>query len=78
MAAASVPPVVALRDGAIGALLETMSQEQISALLGVFTPEQTQQFLGVYTSFREHPPASAPSKGPAAQPPHPGDRHHAN
>jgi len=76
-AAPAVHPIIAMRDGAIGKLLETMTQEQVSQLLGVFTPEQTQQFLGVYTSFREHPPAPPPGgKAPAAQPP--GDRNHAN
>lgn len=80
-AAAAAPavanPIVALRDGAIGKLLETMTPDQVAQLAGVFTPEQTQTFLGVYTSFREHPPASPSGvKAPAA--PTPGERHHAN
>jgi hypothetical protein len=67
----SPAPVVVMRDQAIGSLLETLDQEQVTKLVGVLTPEQTQQFLGVYTSFREHPPA------PAAPPSPPNGRKHA-
>lgn len=75
---AAASPIVTMRDGAIGSLLETLTQEQIAQLAQVLTPEQTNSFLNVYTSFREHPPATPQSgmKGSAAQPP--GDRNHAN
>lgn len=73
-------PVVAMRDSAIGKLLEGMTPEQVTQLAAVFSPEQTQQFLGVYTSFREHPPAPVSGvKAPGSAPQHPsGERHHAN
>lgn len=72
--AAVVPPVVAIRDQAIGSLLETVNQDQMTALVGILSPEQTQKFLAVYTSFREHPPAEPGAH--AASPP--GERTHVN
>lgn len=76
-----VSPVITMRDGAIGKLLETMTQEQVAQLLGVLSPEQTREFLGIYTSFREHPPASSTGGKAPGSPPSPpgsGERHHAN
>jgi hypothetical protein len=74
--AAPAPPVVAIRDQAIGGLLETVTQEQMTALVGILSPEQTQKFLAVYSSFREHPPADPGGQPPAATPP--GEHSHVN